>query len=262
MFLLYQLIFLLSVATAAQAAPGRCDTQHCFSRQNGETQRRILQGESVVSAQADPASPFEMVYVMKRVLGVDPELLAGMFGSVEEQATNLEAVTSAEIARTTGNAVLIRYELDMKRLIGDQGELASKAPVSRYAVTNHFEKPAAQSYLIWWDLDAAETARMNPRKGLFGGLVGNMGEPEYIHGFLLIEPVPGTGDSVVSYANYVIPKSSLARAAAGTLNKTSRTVLVAFVESVVAWAEKLAAKPAAVQQRYRDRLCSLLLVKR
>ena len=254
---------MLALAPNASAqGPGACDTQRCFSRQSPELRQRVLDGETVVVAEKDPSSPFEVLYAFRRARGADPRLVAGLFASVDEMRGQVEALTEAQILRRKGNAVVVRYELDVRRLLGpDAGALVSKAPVSRYAITNHFETAANDAILVWWELEQTETARLNPRKGLLGGLVGNLGEPELVHGYLLVEPVPGTNDSVLTYANHVVPKSSMARAASGTINHTSRATLKAMVERVARWAEATGAADEATRKLYHTRLCELLLAK-
>src|SRR5262249_12292617 len=133
---------LLLVASAHAGEYKVCSTERCFSRQAEDIRARVLAGETVLVSDSDPATPFDINYVFKRVSGADPELIAGLFATSEELPKQIDAITDSTVLRKSGNTVLLRYELDVRRLAGkvDLGALGSKAPVSKYAVTNHFEK--------------------------------------------------------------------------------------------------------------------------
>jgi hypothetical protein len=245
------------VASAWGSPHARCDLNSCFGRQPQATQEKILSGETVVITQSVPDSPYEMQFAFRRVRGADPALIGGLFASPEEVKEHVPALTKAERLRRAGSSEVISYELDVARLAGaGAGKIASLAPISRYAVVNNYFGGKG-SYLVRWEIEPAETSRLNPRKGLFSGM-SNLGEPEHVSGYILIEPVAGTSDSVVSYANYVVPKSSMARAMSGQINKTSALVLRAFVDRLGAWAETIAAGDEAVKARYRLRVCEMV----
>jgi hypothetical protein len=247
----------LFVSGAWGSPHARCDLDACFGKQPRALQEKVLAGETMVITSQVSGSPYEMQYAFRRVRGADPALVGGLFASADELKEHVPAITKAERLRRAGATELVAYELDVARLAGaGAGKIASMAPISRYAVVNNYSLDSGK-YLVWWEIEAAETTRLNPRKGLFGGM-SNLGEPEHVSGYILIEPVAGSPDSIVSYANYVVPKSSMARAMSGQINKTSSFVLRAFVDRLADWAETVATGDTTAQARYRARVCELV----
>jgi hypothetical protein len=257
----------LSVLLFSFEAHAGCDLSRCYARQDAGIQARVLGGELVSFSEAVSGSPFEVQYAMKLIRGATPELVAGTFVSFENHSRQLPSLADSTILRTEGNSVTVRYELDVSRVIGGaMGLLSKAAPNSKYAVTNtvtHQAEPAA--ILVRWTIDKAATDALYPDGGKKSWnplkKAANMTKPAHIEGFLLIEPVPGTSDSVITQANYVLPESEAARGMADTLNRQAVTVLNDTVARMAAWIESVAVGPAETQERYRRRLCALILTK-
>lgn len=246
---------LIATFVSSATANERCDLGRCFSGLNDAEKARVLAGETVLATRVDPSNGFEQLYGYKLIKGVTPELAVAVFTDFAAHVRELGVVRRANVIERAPGRVVVDYELKAGDLLGG---LAKMAPSSEYVLSERiFFDSESGRYWVTWEIDAAKTARYY--KGF--SLTGHLGQPEYIHGYFVIEPLANSSDVVVSYANVAVLKNDKARKMAkdpnGMLARNAREAHRETLERFARWIESIGKESDSVKQGYLAKLAAL-----
>lgn len=250
--ILSMMAFLMAIGAHANE---RCDLGRCASGLAESEQKRVLSGETVLATKVDPSNGFEQLYGYKLVRNVTPELAAAVFSDFTAHVRELGIVRRANVLEQSPGRVTVDYELKAGDIVGGMAKLA---PSSEYVLNeNIYHDAESGRYWVTWEIDGARTAKYY--KGF--SITGHIGQPEYIHGYFVIEPVAGTNDVVVSYANVAVLKNEKAKKMArdrdGMVAKNARAAHVETLERFARWIERVGAENEQIQKAYIKKLGAL-----